>query len=115
MIHPSATHYSGKVVAVNPLPAAGLLNFKGFRAAAGIVGNGASIADEFVKIKVDGDRALLQALGHLLLEAEDYKPGSVVDHDLVAAQTTGYAEYRVARASIDWTRPKPRPACPVLR
>jgi formate dehydrogenase major subunit len=95
--------HGGKVVAVNPLPEAGLLNFKDPQTAAGVVGNGVSIADEFLQIKVGGDLALLQALGYLLLEAEDRKPGSVVDHDFVAAQTTGYAEYRAARANIDWT------------
>lgn len=92
----------GKVVAVNPLPEAGLLNFKDPQTAAGVVGNGVSIADKFLQIKLGGDLALLQALGHLLLKREDQQPGSVLDHDFIAAQTAGYDAYRAARQAIDW-------------
>jgi formate dehydrogenase major subunit len=92
----------GKVVAVNPLPEAGLLNFKDPQTVAGVVGDGVAIADEFLKIRVGGDLALFQALGHLLLAAEEREPGSVVDRAFVEAQTTGFAAYREARRSLDW-------------
>lgn len=92
----------GKVVAVNPLPEAGLLNFKDPQTPRGVIGDGVSIADEFLKIKVGGDLALFQALGHLLLAAEDRDPGSVVDRSFVEAQTLGFAEYAAARRTLDW-------------
>ncbi|BCT75074.1 formate dehydrogenase subunit alpha [Sinomonas cyclohexanicum] len=92
----------GKVVGVNPLPEAGLMGFKDPQTVAGVVGDGVAIADEFLKVRVGGDLALLQALGHLLLEAEDRNPGGVVDREFVAAQTVGFEEYRQARRSIDW-------------
>ncbi|MCY7403926.1 MAG: FdhF/YdeP family oxidoreductase [Cryobacterium sp.] len=92
----------GKVVAVNPLPEAGLFNFKDPQTASGVLGKGTNLADEFLQIKVGADLALFQALGHLLLEEEERVPGSVVDHEFVAANTDGIDAYRAARKTIDW-------------
>ena len=92
----------GKIVAVNPLPEAGLFNFKDPQTPSGLLGDGTALADEFLQIKVGGDLALFQALGHLLLEEEDRVPGSVVDHEFVTANTDGIEKYRAARKNIDW-------------
>ncbi|MEA5453842.1 FdhF/YdeP family oxidoreductase [Sinomonas sp. JGH33] len=92
----------GKVVAVNPLPEAGLLNFKDPQTIEGVVGDGASIADEFLQIRIGGDLALLQALGHLLVAREEREPGSVVDREFVESQTLGFEAYVEARRAIDW-------------
>ncbi|MHA6669151.1 FdhF/YdeP family oxidoreductase [Homoserinimonas sp. A447] len=92
----------GRIVAVNPLPEAGLLGFKDPQTVSGVLRNGTAIADEFLQIKVGGDLALFQALGHLLLEAEAAAPGSVLDHDFIESQTDGIAAYRAARAELDW-------------
>jgi formate dehydrogenase major subunit len=92
----------GKVVAVNPLPEAGLINFKDPQTVEGVLGGGVDIADEFLQIKVGGDLALLQALGHLLLKAEEREPGTVADHPFLDSQTEGFEAYRQARRAIDW-------------
>ncbi|WP_120521832.1 FdhF/YdeP family oxidoreductase [Arthrobacter celericrescens] len=92
----------GKVVAVNPLPEAGLFNFKDPQTFAGVVGKGTPIADEFLQIKVGGDLALFQALGHLLLEEEKRNPGTVVDRAFVESQTDGFEAYAEARSTLDW-------------
>ncbi|MBH0082463.1 FdhF/YdeP family oxidoreductase [Salinibacterium sp. SWN167] len=92
----------GKIVAVNPLPEAGLFNFKDPQTPKGVVGGGTNLADEFLQIKVGADLALFQALGHLLLEEEERVPGSVVDHEFIAANTDGIDAYRAARKTIDW-------------
>ncbi|BCW39410.1 formate dehydrogenase subunit alpha [Arthrobacter sp. StoSoilB3] len=92
----------GKVVAVNPLPEAGLLNFKDPQSLNGVIGGGTTIADEFLQIKVGGDLALFQALGHLLLEEEKRNPGTVVDHSFIESQTEGFDAYREARSVLDW-------------
>ncbi|QOT21636.1 FdhF/YdeP family oxidoreductase [Paenarthrobacter sp. YJN-D] len=92
----------GKVVAVNPLPEAGLLNFKDPQSLNGVIGGGTTIADEFLQIKVGGDLALFQALGHLLLEEEKHNPGTVVDHSFIESQTEGFDAYREARSVLDW-------------
>ncbi|WP_104082106.1 FdhF/YdeP family oxidoreductase [Cryobacterium sp. Y11] len=96
----------GKIVAVNPLPEAGLFNFMDPQTPKGVVGKGTNLADEFLQIKVGGDLALFQALGHLLLEEEARVPGSVIDHEFVAANTDGIEAYRAARSVIDWAETK---------
>ena len=92
----------GKIVAVNPLPEAGLFNFKDPQTVTGVLGKGVDLADEFLQIKVGADLALFQALGHLLLEEEERVPGSVVDHAFIAENTDGIDAYRAARKTIDW-------------
>ncbi|MFJ4264193.1 FdhF/YdeP family oxidoreductase [Paenarthrobacter nicotinovorans] len=92
----------GKVVAVNPLPEAGLLNFKDPQSLNGVIGGGTTIADEFLQIKVGGDLALFQALGHLLLEEEKLNPGTVVDRSFIQSQTEGFDAYRQARSVLNW-------------
>ncbi|MDH6236844.1 FdhF/YdeP family oxidoreductase [Cryobacterium sp. CG_9.6] len=92
----------GKIVAVNPLPEAGLFNFRDPQTPAGVIGKGVDLADEFLQIKVGADLALFQALGHLLLEAEERVPGSVLDLAFIAENTDGIDAYRAARKTIDW-------------
>ena len=91
----------GKVVAVNPLPEAGLLRFKDPQTPQGMI-KGDRISDEYLQIKVGGDQALFQALGHILLRKEEENPGSVVDQAFVESSTKGFEEYRAARAQLDW-------------
>ena len=95
------------VVAVNPLPEAGLLGFADPQSPTGIAkslveGGGETVSDDFLQIKVGGDLALFQALGHLLLRAEEAAPGTVVDRDFVDTCTEGFRDYAAARAELDW-------------
>ena len=92
----------GQVVAVNPLPEAGLMRFKNPQKARGVIGRGTVIADQFLKIRPGGDLALFQMLNRLLLEAEDAAPGTVVDHGFVAAHTTGYDAFAAHVREVTW-------------
>lgn len=92
----------GKVVAVNPLPEAGLLRFKDPQTPKGLLADGERISDEFLQIRVGGDQALFQALGHLLLQKEADDPGSVVDREFVESSTDGFAAYAEARQELNW-------------
>lgn len=92
----------GKVVAVNPLPEAGLMRFKDPQTPSGLLGDGESTSDEFLQVKVGGDLALFQALGHLLLQKEAEAPGTVVDREFIESSTDGYDAYAEARAELDW-------------
>ncbi|KWX57204.1 FdhF/YdeP family oxidoreductase [Mycobacterium sp. NAZ190054] len=92
-----------KVIAINPLPEAGLIRFKDPQKVHGVVGGGVPIADEFVQIRLGGDMALFAGLGRLLLEAQD-KAGphaQIVDRDFVAAHTAGFAEYETRTRAVD--------------
>ncbi|MBB3039278.1 FdhF/YdeP family oxidoreductase [Hoyosella altamirensis] len=92
----------GHVIAVNPLPEAGLIRFKNPQNARGMIGRGTAIADQFLQIRPGGDLALFQALNLLLLEAEDAAPGAVLDHDFIRAHTTGFAAFAEATRKVSW-------------
>lgn len=89
------------VIAVNPLPEAGLIRFKDPQKVHGVVGHGTPIADEFVQIRIGGDMALFAGLGRLLFEAEDRAPGTVVDRDFVDTHCAGFAEYERQTRAVD--------------
>ncbi|HEX4559318.1 MAG TPA: FdhF/YdeP family oxidoreductase [Mycobacterium sp.] len=90
-----------KIIAVNPLPEAGLLRFKDPQKVHGVVGNGIPIADEFVQIRIGGDMALFAGLGRLLLDAEDRAPGTVVDRSFVDAHCAGFGDYDHQTRAVD--------------
>ncbi len=90
-----------KIIAVNPLPEAGLMRFKDPQKVHGVVGHGVPIADEFVQIRLGGDMALFAGLGRLLLEAEDRNPGSVLDRDFIAGHCAGFDEYEKRTRAVD--------------
>ncbi|NUS81919.1 MAG: FdhF/YdeP family oxidoreductase [Streptomyces sp.] len=92
----------GHVVAVNPLPEAGLLRFKHPQKARGIIGRGTDIADQFLQIRPGGDLALFQALNLLLLEAEDKEPGTVLDREFIESHTTGYDAFAEHIRETSW-------------
>jgi molybdopterin-dependent oxidoreductase alpha subunit len=83
-----------KIIAVNPLPEAGLIRFKDPQKVSGVVGHGIPVADEFVQIRIGGDMALFAGLGRLLLEADDRAPGTVIDRAFVDGHCAGFDEYR---------------------
>lgn len=89
------------VIAVNPLPEAGLIRFKDPQKVHGVIGDGVPIADEFVQIRIGGDMALFAGLGRLLFEAEDRAPGTVVDRVFVDAHCAGFDEYERQTRAVD--------------
>ncbi|MEN2736568.1 FdhF/YdeP family oxidoreductase [Microbacterium sp. X-17] len=89
------------IVAVNPLPEAGLIRYKNPQKPRGIIGKGTQIADHFLQIRSGGDMALLQAVSQRVLEAEDAAPGTVLDHEFLAEHTLGLEEFRAHIATLD--------------
>ena len=96
-----AKQNGAKVIAVNPLPEAGLLRFENPQTPKGVLLGGTPIADRFVQIRLGGDQALFQAIGKHLLEIEE-RDGGVVDRAFVDAHTSGYEAYARAMADADW-------------
>jgi formate dehydrogenase major subunit len=92
-----------RIVAVNPLPEAGLMRFKNPQNVRGVLGRGTALADEFCQIRLGGDMAFFQALGHLLLAAEDEDPGGVLDAEFIETHTHGFAEYAEHARALDWS------------
>ncbi len=99
-------HNGGRVIAVNPLPEAGLMRFKNPQKPSGVIGKGTAIADVFLKIRPGGDLALFQMLNRLLLEADEAAaPGhdnAVLDHDYIAANTIGFEEFAAHARTVTW-------------
>ncbi len=85
-----------KIVAVNPLPEAGLLRFKNPQNVRGLIGAGTQLADEFLQIRLGGDQALFQAVGNLLLSWD------AADTHFVENYTAGFAEYADHVRDLDW-------------
>lgn len=95
-----AKENGARIVAVNPLPEAGLLGFRNPQKPSGLVGRGSQLADQFVQVRVGADLALFQWLNKRLLEL-DQAVGDVVDHDFVGSHTTGFADLAEHLADLD--------------
>ena len=82
----------GKIVAVNPLPEAGLLKFTNPQSPYKLLTGGTKIADVFAQVTINGDVALTKALLLKLLEHEE-QSGNVFDHEFINELTSGYQEF----------------------
>lgn len=89
------------IVAVNPLPEAGLINFKNPQRPRGLVGKGTDLADQFLQIRLAGDMALLQAVSKRVLEAEKAAPGAVLDHAFIEQRCQGLEEFQAHIEKLD--------------
>ncbi|NVM66736.1 molybdopterin-dependent oxidoreductase alpha subunit [Mucilaginibacter sp. SG538B] len=79
-----------KILAINPLPEAGMMGFRNPQHLNGILGTGAQLADLYLPVKINTDMALLKAIELLLLKEEKNNPGQVLDHDFINKNTVGY-------------------------
>ncbi|HEU5152740.1 MAG TPA: FdhF/YdeP family oxidoreductase [Iamia sp.] len=84
-----------RIVAVNPLPEAGLIRFKNPQRPRGIVGAGTDLADRYLQIRVNGDMALFQAVNAALIERD------ALDHAFIAEHTDGFDAYAEHLAGLD--------------
>jgi molybdopterin-dependent oxidoreductase alpha subunit len=82
-----------KIIAINPLPEAGLLGFRNPQHVNGILGSGVELADLYLPVKINGDMALLKAIELLLLKAEEEFPGKILDKEFIDDKTTGFKEF----------------------
>ncbi|MGH9069887.1 MAG: FdhF/YdeP family oxidoreductase [Acidimicrobiales bacterium] len=96
-----AKRAGARIVAVNPLPEAGLLRFKNPQQLKGILGRGTPLADDLLQIRLGGDMALLQAVSARVLAAEDADPGSALDRAFLDEHCEGLAELREHLAHLD--------------
>ncbi|MEO6958133.1 MAG: FdhF/YdeP family oxidoreductase [Antricoccus sp.] len=88
------------IVAINPLPEAGLMRFKNPQRPSGIVGSGTQLADQFLQIRLGGDLALMQAVCKRVLEAED-ATGDALDHKFLDEYCSGFDEFAAHIRQLD--------------
>ena len=91
-----AKRNGARIVAINPLKEAGFVRFKNPQKPRGVVGTGTDLLDLHLPIKVNGDLALFQALGSLLVEWD------AIDHDFVDRHTVGFDAWREHVRALDW-------------
>ncbi|HSN82694.1 MAG TPA: FdhF/YdeP family oxidoreductase [Polyangiales bacterium] len=82
------------IIAINPLPEAGLMGFINPKSPAQLLSGGTSIADLFLQVQINGDVALLKAMMCLMLKAESEAPGTVLDEDFIGLHTEGFEALR---------------------
>lgn len=83
-----------KIMAINPLPEAGLMGFKDPQKPLALISKPFELSDLYLPVKINGDMALLKALQLLLLEKEEKNPGKVIDHGFIAEKTAGFEALR---------------------
>ena len=91
-----AKRCGAKIIAINPLREAGLINFRNPQTPRGCVGKGTDLTDMHLPIKINGDLALFQAWGALLVE------WNALDDEFVARYTRGFEDWRAHVSAIDW-------------
>ncbi len=82
----------GKIIAINPLPEAGLIKFTNPQNPIKLLTGGTQIADVFVPITINGDVAFMKAILLKLLEKEE-RIGNVFDKDFINEYTHSYDEF----------------------
>ncbi|KFF11317.1 hypothetical protein IW15_16355 [Chryseobacterium soli] len=82
-----------KIIAVNPLPEAGLMGFVNPQSVKDILKRGVQLADLYLPVKINGDMALLKALELILIEFENKNPGTVFDDQFIKEKTVGYTDF----------------------
>lgn len=96
-----AKEAGASIVAVNPLPEAGLMRYKNPQTVKGIVGRGTDLADQFMQVRIGGDMALLQAVSKRVLDAEAAAPGTILDHQFLQEHCEGLEELRTHLGHLD--------------
>ena len=96
-----AKQNGAQIVAINPLPEAGLRRYKNPQRVKGVIGHGTDIADQYLQVRLGGDMALLQALSKRVLDAEAAHPGTVLDHAFLSEHCEGLDALREHLADLD--------------
>jgi formate dehydrogenase major subunit len=84
-----------KIVAVNPMPEAGLLRFKNPQTLKGLLGPGTAIADLYCPVALNGDLALMQVINRFILDRGD------LDTEFIGAHTEGFEEVASHLRALD--------------
>jgi molybdopterin-dependent oxidoreductase alpha subunit len=98
----AAARRGARIVSINPLRETGMVRFKHPQEVFRILGPGTPIATDHLQVRINGDIALIQALGKALLELEEARPGQVLDHAFIHGHSSGFPGYRAALATLDW-------------
>ena len=95
-----AKRAGAKMIAINPLPEAGLLNFVNpnpqhypnpLKFPVALLRNKSThLADLHLPLRIGGDMAVLKGMMKVMLDRERSEPGTIFDHEFIALKTQGY-------------------------
>jgi molybdopterin-dependent oxidoreductase alpha subunit len=82
-----AKKFGSSIISINPLMETGMIKFKHPQKPLDIIGNGQSISDEHVSIKINGDMALFRGFSKVIID-NNYQ-----NDDFIKNFTKGYQEF----------------------
>ncbi len=101
-----------KMIAINPLPEVGLMNFvdpnpqhygNPLAGPLTLIANKATpLADLHLPVRIGGDMAVLKGMMKILLEHERAAPGTVFDREFIDNKTSGYDEVIASLDAVEW-------------
>jgi molybdopterin-dependent oxidoreductase alpha subunit len=107
-----AKRAGAKMIAINPLAEAGLMNFVNpnpqhyrnpLAYPVDLLGNKPThLADLHLPIRIGGDMAVLKGIMKSMLERERQAPGIVFDNDFITAKTSGFDEFTKCLDETTW-------------
>ena len=92
----TAKDRGARIMTINPLREAGSTNFRNPQRPRGVVGKGTDLTDLHLPVRLNGDLALFQAIGHLLIS------WNAVDDTFVREHTAGFEHWRDHVLHLDW-------------
>jgi molybdopterin-dependent oxidoreductase alpha subunit len=107
-----AKRAGAKMIAINPLPEAGLLNFVNpnpqhysnilkFPIAL-LTNKSTHFADLHLPLRIGGDMAVLKGMMKVMLERERAAPGTIFDHEFIGEKTEGYDDLIASLDETSW-------------
>jgi molybdopterin-dependent oxidoreductase alpha subunit len=91
-----------RIVHINPLPETGMSRFKHPQHLGDLLGEGTSLSDLFLQVRINGDVALLKGIMKAVLAEEKTRPGEVLDREFINSFTSGFEEFSAALDQVDW-------------
>lgn len=85
-----------KIISVNPLPEAGLINFRNPQHVGGMLGFGSDLTDVMLPIRINGDSALLQAIAKILIDR------NAIDEQFISEKTDGLPVLKESLQQLSW-------------
>ncbi|MGI8786430.1 MAG: FdhF/YdeP family oxidoreductase [Pyrinomonadaceae bacterium] len=108
----TAKRNGAKIIAINPLPEAGLLNFvqpnpqhypNPLMFPIDVLGNlPTQIADLHLPVRIGGDMAVLKGIMKIALEREKENPQTIFDCKFISEKTEGFDEFIARLETISW-------------
>ena len=107
-----AKEKGAKIIAVNPLPEAGLMNFADpnpqhyenyFKFSLSMLrSESAKLTDLYLPIRIGGDMAFLKGVMKILVEREKRSPTPIFDYKFITEKTLGYEDFIANLETISW-------------